>query len=229
MKKFVCLILAASMLLSLCACGQSAGSTGDVSAQPDGASEEPAAEENAGSAEDDLDDDLNALDALGDIETDKGLFNVTLTIPADFVDEGTTQDSLDQQAKKSGWRSATLNEDGSVTYVITKAQHKEMMDGVRETIDTAIKEMIGSEDYPSITAIDVNDDYTQFKVTLSDDEMGLMDAFSTLAFYMYGAMYHVFNGTEAGNISVQYINGSTGEVIEEANSADMAAETDTAG
>ena len=65
-------------------------------------------------------------------------------------------------------------------------------------------------------------DYTPFKVTVNTEELGLMESMSVLGLYTYAGMYHIFNGTEVDNISVQFINETTGEVIEEADSADMA-------
>jgi hypothetical protein len=60
--------------------------------------------------------------------------------------------------------SAKLNDDGSVTYKMTKGQHKEVMEGIKESIEEALGEMIASEDY-SFTKIEPNSDFTKFKVT----------------------------------------------------------------
>ena len=38
---------------------------------------------------------------------------------------------------------------------------------------------------------------------------------------MYGGMYNIFNGTEVENIAVDFINESTGQIINSANSRDM--------
>ena len=76
------------------------------------------------------------------VEVDSGLFNVTITVPATFVEEGATQESLDATAKEEGYKSITLNEDGSATYVMTKAKHKEMMDELRQQVNDSLEEMI---------------------------------------------------------------------------------------
>lgn len=68
------------------------------------------------------DETLSELDAVGDIEVEKELFDVTVTVPADFVGE-TTQEELDAKAKESGYK-VTLNDDGSATYTMSKSQHK---------------------------------------------------------------------------------------------------------
>ena len=38
---------------------------------------------------------------------------------------------------------------------------------------------------------------------------------------MYGGMYNILNGTEVENIAVDFINESTGQIINSANSRDM--------
>lgn len=212
MKKLLCLLLSLSLLL--CACGPK---TPDPSASKD----DPPQTTNQSDEESKTQDDDLGLASIGDVDVDAGLFNVTITVPADFLDEGVTQENLDEQAKEKGFKSITLNDDGSATYVMTKAQHEEMMDGIRQSIDGSLLEMASSEDYPSVVSIDANEDYTEYKITVNAEEVGLQESFLVLSLYVFGGMYHVFNGTEPGNINVQYVNETTGAVIQEANSDDM--------
>lgn len=160
------------------------------------------------------------LDALGNVEVDKNLFSVKLTIPADYVGES-TQEELDKVAKEKGYKSITLNEDGSATYVMTKAQHKKLMDETKNSIINSLDEMVNSEEYPNFTDISVNDDFTEFTITTKSTELDISESFSSFVFYMYGGMYHIFNGTQVDNISLTYINADSGEVISTANSSDM--------
>lgn len=53
------------------------------------------------------------------IEVDEGLLNVEIIVPADFLEEGTTQEALDETAKEEGIKSITLNDDGSATYIMS--------------------------------------------------------------------------------------------------------------
>lgn len=95
---------------------------------------------------------------------------VEITIPSDYIGEDATQDELDAAVERTdGFKSATLNADGSVTYVMTEACHKKLMQDMAEQIDSSLADMVGSEDYPNVTAIDAADDYTKFTVTLSSD------------------------------------------------------------
>lgn len=212
MKKLLCLLLSLSLLL--CACGPKAP-------DPSASKDDPPQTANQSDEESKTQDDDLGLASIGDVDVDAGLFNVTITVPADFLDEGVTQENLDEQAKEKGFKSITLNDDGSATYVMTKAQHEEMMDEIRQSIDGSLLEMASSEDYPSVVSIDANEDYTEYKITVNAEEVGLQESFLVLSLYVFGGMYHVFNGTEPGNINVQYVNETTGAVIQEANSDDM--------
>lgn len=167
-----------------------------------------------------IDGDLSELESIGDVDVDKGLFDVTITVPKDFIGE-TTQEDIDKSIEENGYKSGTLNSDGSVTYVMTKDQHKEMMKGIKESIDQSLSEMIGSETTPNITDVQANDDYTSFTVTTKNAELDLAESFSVMTFYMYGGMYAIFNGETVDNIHVDYINAESGEVISSANSEDM--------
>ena len=79
-----------------------------------------------------------------------------------------------------------------------------------------------TETFPNITKISVNDDFTQFDVTLENGQVGLMDSLSILMLYMYGFMYQVLLGEEAGSkeIIVNYLDPS-GNIIDTLNSSNM--------
>lgn len=188
-------ICAAACALALCltACGGGAAST--TAAGSDAAASTSASE-----------DGLNV---------EKNLFSVTLTYPASMVDEGTTQDSLNDEIKGiDGIKSATLNEDGSVTYIMTKAYHKQIVDDMAQTIDESMAEMVGSEDYPNFTNVEANEDYTVFTVTTKSKALSLDESLSLLQFYTEGAFYSVVSGNNADSIHVDFVNADTGEVID---------------
>lgn len=163
--------------------------------------------------------DLSELESLGDVEVDENLFSVELTIPADYVGEA-TQDELNATAEENGYKSITLNEDGSATYVMTKSQHKEMMGELAQNITDSLTEMVGSEDYPNITKIEANDNFTSFTITTTSTELDLNEAFSVMIYYMYGGMYNIFNGTPVDNVHVDFVNADSGEIISSSDSKD---------
>ncbi len=164
--------------------------------------------------------DLKELEAIGDVEVDQGLFNVEIVLPKQFADS-VTDEELEKAKKEKQFKTAKRNEDGSITYVMTKSQHKEMMGELKKGMMESIQEMVGSEDYPGIIAIEANSDFTKFTVMTKSEELTMNESFSVLAFYMYGGMYGIFNGTPADNIQVDFVNVDTGQIINSANSKDM--------
>lgn len=170
------------------------------------------------STEESTTEDLNAL---GDIEVDENLLSVEITLPPDFTESLTTQEAVDASVEESGYKSGTLNSDGSVTYVMTKSMHTQILEEMSININTSLDEMVGSESTPNITDISANDDFTEFTVTTKSTELDMTESFSVLTFYMYGGMYGIFTGVTPDNVTVTYINADSGEVIETANSEDM--------
>lgn len=159
------------------------------------------------------------------IEVDENLLTVEITVPAEYM-EDTTQEDLDDAVKENSFKSATLNEDGSATYVMTKGKHKEFMSKLSEEFNSTLSEMVGSTDYPNFTDIEANSDFTSFKITTKSTELDFNESFSVLAFYMYGGFYNSFNGTPVDNIHVDFVNADSGEIISSADSKDLAEESE---
>lgn len=162
---------------------------------------------------------LSDLDALGSIEVDEGLSEVTLSIPSGIIGEQ-TQEDLNKLCEEYGFQSITLNEDGSATYVMTKEKHKEYMEQYKAELTKRLAELIGSESYPNFTDVKANENFTKFTITTKSTELDMSESFSVMAFYLYGGMYNIFSGTPADNISVTFVNADSGEVISTSNSSE---------
>lgn len=209
MKRTFASVISVLLCASLVACGTPAPASSSV----------PSSSSVASSAASASDTTLSDLDSLGDIEVDKNLFDVEITVPADFVGE-TTQEELDAKAKESDIHSITLNEDGSATYVMSKAQHKKVLEELSASINETLAEMSTSGDFPTITNVSANDDFTNFTVTVSADELGLAESMSVIGLYMYGGLYGIFSGQTPDNIHVDFVNADSGEVISSADSSE---------
>ncbi len=117
MKKIISLLLTFSLVFTLSACGN------DSTAN-----------------ETDKKNDSNVSSSTKtDKEAEKDSSTVEIKIPAELVSEDDTQENLDSAAKEKEWKSAKLNEDGSITYVMTKKQHKKFME---ETFTNSKKKLI---------------------------------------------------------------------------------------
>lgn len=213
-KKLAMLLLTGVLALSSCGNNTDQDSSSKQSFEPSESSnsEESFADFQESSSSDDL-------DAIGQIDVEEGIFDVELTIPADFIGEQ-TQSDLDETAKEYGFKSIILNSDGSATYTMTKQQHEKLMEEYRTQLNNTLNELVGSEDYPNFTAIEANENFTEFTITTKSTELDMTESFSVIAFYMLGGWYNAFNGEEVSNISVTFVNATTGEVISTSNSND---------
>ena len=139
--------------------------------------------------------------------------------------EETTQEELDASAKESGYK-VTLNEDGSATYVMTKKQHKQLMEKCADNINSFLSEMVGSEDYPNITDVTANSDFTSYTITTTNSEPDLSETVAVMSLYMMSGMYYAFNGTSIDNVHVDFVNADSGEVISSSDSSDLASDSE---
>ena len=92
-KRVFAVIMAMTLVTSVfTGCGKEAGEPQSeapvVENQVEQSKETGESSETAAEAET-SDDGMKQLEAIGDVDVDKGLFNVTLTIPKDFVGETT--------------------------------------------------------------------------------------------------------------------------------------------
>ncbi len=216
MKKILLFLCALVLAVFLCGCDNPSSSEPSSSSVPSSSSSgSVSSEETSSSSDSDL------LNAIGDIEVEKELFDVTLTIPADFM-SGITQEDLDAAVSAGVVHSAVLNDDGSVAYTMSKSQHKELLNEIAVQLNDSLSEMIGSEECPNITDIKASDDFTTFTVTTTSTEITMEESFSVINFYFTGGMYAVFSGEEVDNIHVDFVNAETGEIISSADSKDAA-------
>ena len=123
MKKVFALALAAAFALSLAACGAPASSAAPAS--------QPAASQSASAAP-------SGAASGGDVEVDKGLFDVTITLPASFFtlldvsgDGSYTAQTFADKATDSRLKDVTVHDDGSLSFSISNADHQAMMDEMR--------------------------------------------------------------------------------------------------
>ncbi|MBO6040280.1 MAG: hypothetical protein J6P58_03645, partial [Oscillospiraceae bacterium] len=119
------------------------------------------------------------LKSLGKVQIEDGAGYAYITLPKDYVIEGITQEQIDAGAGES-YTAAKLNQDGSLTYKLNKAQHKALLDSVAETIENALREVTDNPDY-GIGNIFCYDDYSLFSVYLATDEIGFNEEYLDMA------------------------------------------------
>lgn len=161
--------------------------------------------------------DVNSVEeSTPNTETDIIEINIPVKMIGDL-----TQEDLNKRCKEKAYKSVTINGDGTVTYLLNKQQHEEMMKDMKEELDAYLVGIVGSEDYPNCTKVTFNDNYTEFEITTRSTELDLAESLSIKSYYRTGEDYNYYNNTPIDNVHVKYINADTGIVISDTNSKDM--------
>ncbi|KQL33588.1 hypothetical protein AN960_20790 [Bacillus sp. FJAT-25509] len=144
---------------------------------------------------------MNSKPKEESVAVDKGLFNVKLTLPASMF-EGDDINKVIAGAEKEGIK-VTKNTDGSLTYKMSKSQHKKMMKSIKDQIIKTVNETKQSKDFASLKDITYNNDFTEF--TLIVDQAAYensMDGLAAFTFGMSGMMYQLYNGVDPNDYKV---------------------------
>ena len=165
-------------------------------------------------------------DEISQIEptVDKGLFEVKLTIPKDFV-EAPTQEKVDGYIKENRIKSAIFNNDGGVTYVMSKTQYEENLTLIKESMMQALLSDIGSSETPNITNIEANENLSCFTITTKNDEPDFTEMLYAFVLFIDGSFYGAIAGEGLNNIHVDYVNAYSGEIIWSVDSDDMGSDS----
>ena len=213
MKKLFILLLSVIMVFSFVACGQTSNSTTVTEAT----AQENQPQESA-------------------VQVDEGLFNIDVTIAASFFD-GSSEEEIITAAKEKGYDACSVNEDGSVTYTMTKAKHQEALDEYKANVDKVIADMLeGENKVESFVSIDCNDSISKIDIYVDASKYSAWDSLYALTFYLSGGYYQSFAGTAADDIDVivNFIDNDTKEVLNSGsykaymeNNAESESETET--
>lgn len=169
----------------------------------------------------DSSDNMKAIEAIGDIEAETNKDHVLITIPYDLVGD-MTQEQVDAAiANEDGYLEGTLNEDGSVTYVMTAKKYGEVVQSMQDGIEESLQEIIDDPEIEHITAITHNEDFSEYTVLCNSNDLNLNESMVALQLYIFSGTYYKFLVDPPEIIYVKYINTETGEVFYDKNSTEL--------
>lgn len=151
------------------------------------------------------------------LEVDKGLLNVQITIPASFM-EGENTDTAIEEAKANGIKEVAKNDDGSITYKMSKSEHKKMLKELQTTMTESMDEIKNDKEIASIKDITHNKDFSEF--TLVVDQEAYENSFDSIAIYglgISGMYYQLFDGASPENykVNIDVKDEASGKVFSE--------------
>lgn len=137
-----------------------------------------------------------------------------ITLPAGLVGDEVSDELI-----------TNVDEDNAnVTYSLSGNERSDIIDQLAGEITESISTILGDKDhYPNITSITPNDDYTEFTITLTADNINVYESMLVMSFYIVGDKYQIYNGvsSEDAVTVVRYVDSATGAVISETDSTSM--------
>ncbi len=161
-------------------------------------------------------EDLSELEAIGDIEVDRGLLSVEITIPASLAGE-TDVDGLVSEFSAEGIdvSDARRNPDGSITYKMSRGDHRRLLTSLRDSFVESFDE--AAEDFDTVESITFNDDLTRFRITVNRAAFeNSFDGFVVFLPLFAAGIYAAFDGRdpEGMRIDIDYVDAATGQVYD---------------
>ena len=153
---------------------------------------------------------LIAMLALGPLTAcGNNTSNVEITVPRGIItilapDSGEINyDEIINKAKENGVKDVVINEDGSITYKMDKAQHDKTMTELRKNVKDTFDELINGEDFPSIKEIKSNESFSEIEVVVDRERFeNSLDGIGILGIVFPSMLYQVFDGVDPENCKV---------------------------
>lgn len=150
------------------------------------------------------------------LKVEKNILTYTITVPKDMLG-GATKADLEKSAKKNGYTSATLNKDGSVTYVMPASIHDKAMTEMKQSTDKAIAGYVKDSD-GVITSISHGSDMKTFEINVVKEkyEGSLTTAFTGMGLAISGTFYQIFDGAKSDQTTVDivYKDNKSGKILD---------------
>lgn len=149
-------------------------------------------------------------------ESDKD--EITLIMPQEIFGQK-TPDAVIKDAKDQDI-TASLNEDGTYTYTMSKKKHSQMMASVREILVETIGEALDKGTYPNVSDVTISEDFTHF-ILITDEATSKRDL-EPFVYYILGmtGTYHTYSGMSDPKITFDFQDAETGEVFHTFPSSD---------
>lgn len=156
-----------------------------------------------------------AINSSGIGVVDENLLTVDIVIPAICFDENNPASSeLTQAQKDAGFKSAKVNDDGSVTYTVRKKSYEAIKEEMRLSTQKSFDKIVA--DSQSIKSVECNEDFSNvvFKVNKTAYENSL-DPISVSLSSISCKLYQAYAGIPADEIKtvIAVVDEATAEVI----------------
>lgn len=131
---------------------------------------------------------------------DSNLLTVDVTIPASFfTDENPPTAELTEEQKNSGYISATVNADGSVTYKIKKSEWNKIVNDMKAEAAESLDKIASESNFASIKKVEYNDNFSKIKFYVNAQEYkNNLDSMAAMQAYFATVFYQEFTNQTPG-------------------------------
>ncbi len=156
---------------------------------------------------------------------DENLITVDITLPAKYFEDKTEDEIMQEAAEDEYYQTAKVNDDGSVTYTMTKANYKSMMKEFAEGLDKTFSEYVGNEEVGLGYIQDVkhSKDFTEVNYTVDPDAYDSQSWIAAHVTIAYCAYYQALSNVPEDDIHVvvNFLDMNTGDVVETFDTNDL--------
>lgn len=205
MKRIIILVLSVVLIFNLAGCGGEEIDKESIKDDLEVGSQETGVQE---------DEEDSA------IEVEKKLMSVKVTLPVSMLELGGEEinyDEITEDAKEEGIKDVTVNDDGSITYSMSKSKHKEMMNEMKGDLIESINDIVADEDFASIEDIVANNSFTEFDMIVNKEKFeNSFDGFAAMGLAMQSMFYQLFDGVDPDDYKaiINVKDEATGKLID---------------
>ena len=138
-----------------------------------------------------------------------------IVMPASFFSEDEVEQILAEMDADDDV-DVSINDDGDFVYQMPKDEYDEMMNELAASIDEMIEEIVSDDTLRSVNAIEANDDYSVYTVTV--DRAAFEEGFEgmfVMGLGMSGMFYQIFNtSSDEASVLIEYVDAETNDVYD---------------
>lgn len=117
----------------------------------------------------------------------------TVTLPAIYFQDQ-VEDEVRAQLEQSGCTDIEVDEGGAYTFTMPIDKYNQMVDAAYASTKESLDGIPNSESYPSISAIEYDDAFSEVTLTATTDSLGLSEMFVGWAVGLSSNMYQQLAG-----------------------------------
>ncbi len=121
------------------------------------------------------------------------LLKKTITFPAWYF-QGKEKSDVVSALQSQGYSDVIANEDGSYTVTVSIDQYNQLVDSLHDNIVTLLNSTVGSADSPNVLKVDYDNSFSNIKVYLTTNKIGLSEALLPVKYYVAACIYQQIAG-----------------------------------